>query len=76
MIQFLFNRSNAARILAVSHIHNLLRQLQAFLLNPSAILDDVHRDIRINVAQNIQIQINRIADLMTSLSPSYCSLHS
>ena len=57
MIQSLLDRSDAARILAFDHVHNLLRQLQLFLCNDLFVLDDIYGNIMIDKTKDIQIQI-------------------
>ena len=57
LIQSLLDGSNAARILAFDHVHNLLRQLQLFLCNDLFVLDDIDSDIVVNKAKDIQIQL-------------------
>ena len=53
--QLLLNGGDAARILAVNHIDDLLGQLQGLLLNDAVVPDDVDRDVVVNVAQHVQI---------------------
>ena len=57
LIQSLLDGSNAARILAFDHVHNLLRQLQLFLCNDLFVLDDIYGNIMIDKTKDIQIQI-------------------
>ena len=56
MIQFLFNRRNAAGIFAVDDINQLFGHGQYFLFPDLSVLDDVYRDGMVDKAQNIQIQ--------------------
>ena len=55
LLQFLLDGSDAARILAVNDVDQMMRQLQLFLLDNFTVFDDVHRDVVIDVAKHIQI---------------------
>ena len=53
--KLLLDGGDAARILAVNHIDDLLGQLQGFFLDDAVVPDNVDRDVVVNVAQHVQI---------------------
>ena len=63
MVDFFLDGSDAARIFAVDHIDQLGRFLQLFLFYDHTVPDDIDGDVRVHVAQNIQIQIDHAFDL-------------
>ena len=56
MWKFLLYGCDAAGIVAVYHIFDLLRQMKRLFLHDLTLLYDIHSYIMIDIAQNVQIQ--------------------
>ena len=67
MIQSLFDRGDAARVFAVDHIADLVRQMKRFLIYNRGILNNIYGDVMINKTENVQIhKVDRAFRLPTS----------
>lgn len=56
MRQFLLYGRDAAGIVAVDHILDLLWQYQIFFVHDFPVLDDIDGDVVVNISQHIQVQ--------------------
>lgn len=54
---------DAAGILAVDDVHQLLGQLQVLFLHTLAVADDVDGDVGVDIAQHVQIHLHGGVDL-------------
>lgn len=55
--------SDASGVLAVDDVYDLLRKLHMLLLDDLIVLDVADRDVRVHIAQYIQIDIQGVGDL-------------
>ena len=56
LVEFLFDRGNAARVFALDYIFYLLRKHQFFLLDDFFILDHIDCDVVINESQDVEVE--------------------
>lgn len=62
--QFLLDRGDAARVLALDDIDDLLRQSQSALLHDLVVTDDIDCDVVIDVTEYVEVDVlNRSLDL-------------
>ena len=62
-MQLLLGGGYAARILAVDDVHHALRQSQMLTLEELAFLNNIHRDTRVDIAENIEVEIDDLTNL-------------
>lgn len=78
MRQLLLDGGDAARVLAVDHIGDLFRKLQGPLFRNLIVADNVDRDVVIDVAQNVEIDVVQTAldlnDVLASHLVASCVL--
>ena len=55
MRKLLLDRGDAARVFAVDHIADLVRQMKRFLIYNRGILNNIYGDVMINKTENVQI---------------------
>lgn len=59
----LLHGGDAARVLALDHVPQRLRQLEVQLLFQSAVFDQIDRDIAVDVTEHIEVDIDAVVDL-------------
>ena len=62
-VQLGLRHGDAAGVLAVDDVHQLLGQLQVLLGNPLTVADNVDGDVGVDVAQHVQIHLHGRVDL-------------
>ena len=70
MVESLLDRRDAAGVLAADHVDDPLRKGETLFLDDLVVLDDVHGDVVVDVAQDVKVQIvDRAGDLDDVLAP-------
>jgi hypothetical protein len=74
MGKLLLNGCDAPGVLALNHIGDLFRQFQSLFLHDLVILNNIDRDVVVNVAQNLQVDaVKRAFDLYDVLAAHFAA---